>query len=510
MGRNVQARPGLTSRTGATGALGQSRGLAGQPRGLATLFLTEMWERFSYYGMRSVLILYLVTAVQAGGFGFDDRTASAVYGLYIAATYVFALFGGWIADRLLGAQTAILVGGGLITAGNALLLLGPGDIFFLGLLVIVLGVGLLKPNISVLVGTLYPEGGAQRDGARRDAGFSIFYLGISVGALLGSVLVPLAVSSFGWRFGFALPVVGMIFGLSQFLLTRRWLGPAALPPPPKTRAGLSAWLPVVILMGLVLVMIVLTLEHRVTLDPVRVGGAASWVIALCAVAYFAYLIFFAGLGQAERSRVVVIAVLFSAYAAFYAGFEQGGASMNLFAERYTDRHIMGWVMPAGVLQGTTALVTILFAPLFAALWLALGRRGWDPSPLLKFAAGLALLGLAALVMVAASRLVVAGAVVAPTWLLLTYLLQEWGDLCLSPVGLSTITKLAPPRYVGQLMGLWFLAIALGNNLAGQLSAEYDASDLASLPHLFTKIAVGSFVCGAVMLLLTPIMKRLVD
>ena len=477
-----------------------------------------MWERFSYYGMRSVLILYLVTAVQAGGFGYDDRTASAVYGLYIAATYVFALFGGWIADRLLGAQTAILVGGGLITAGNALLLLGPGDIFFLGLLVIVLGVGLLKPNISVLVGTLYPEGGARRDGARRDgaqrdgaqrdAGFSIFYLGISVGALLGSVLVPLAVSNFGWRLGFALPVFGMIFGLSQFLVTRRWLAPA--PAPPRLSAGLLAWLPVVIFMGATFALIVLALTHRITIDPVRVGGAASWLIALCAVAYLAYLIFFAGLGQAERSRVVVIAVLFAAYAAFYAGFEQGGASMNLFAERYTDRHIMGWVMPAGVLQGTTALVTILFAPVFAALWLALGRRGWDPSPLLKFAAGLALLGLAALVMVAASRLVVVGAVVAPTWLLLTYLLQEWGDLCLSPVGLSTITKLAPPRYVGQLMGLWFLAIALGNNLAGQLSGEYDASDLASLPHLFTKIALGSFACGAVMLLLTPIMKRLVD
>jgi POT family proton-dependent oligopeptide transporter len=164
-------------------------------------------------------------------------------------------------------------------------------------------------------------------------------------------------------------------------------------------------------------------------------------------------------------------------------------------------------MPAGVLQGTTALVTILFAPGFAALWLALGRRGRDPSPPLKFAAGLALLGLGTLVMVAASRLVVGGALVAPTWLLLTYLLQEWGDLCLAPVGLSTMTKLAPARHVGQVMGLWFLAIALGNNLAGQLSEEYDATDLASLPRLFTKIAVWSFACAAVMLLLTPMMKR---
>jgi POT family proton-dependent oligopeptide transporter len=206
--------------------------------------------------------------------------------------------------------------------------------------------------------------------------------------------------------------------------------------------------------------------------------------------------------------VLVMAVLFAAYAAFYAGFEQGGASMNLFAERYTDRHIFGWVMPAGVLQGTTALITILFAPAFAALWLALGRRGRDPSPPLKFAAGLCLLGLATLVMVVASHLVVAGSIVAPTWLLLTYLLQEWGDLCLSPVGLSTMTKLAPTRYAGQVMGLWFLALALGNNLAGQLSEEYDATDLASLPHLFSKIALWSFACAGVLLALTPFMKRL--
>lgn len=493
MASDVQARPDLTAGSAAPGPLGQ-------PRGLATLFLTEMWERFSYYGMRAVLILYLVSAVHEGGFGFDDRTASAIYGLYIAATYVFALLGGWVADRLLGAQRAILLGGVFITAGNALLLVGPGGIFFLGLLVVVLGVGLLKPNISVQVGTLYPEGGA-----RRDAGFSIFYLGISVGALLGSLLVPLAVSSFGWRYGFALPVVGMLFGLTQFLFTRRWLVPA---PPRETRAGLAAWMLILTFVSLVLVTILLTLTHRVTLDPLRLAAATSWVIALCAVAYFAYLVFLAGLSAAERARVVVMAMLFAAYAAFYAGFEQGGASMNLFAERYTDRHVLGWIMPAGVLQGTTALITILFAPLFAALWLALGRRGRDPSPSLKFAAGLSLLGLATLVMVVASRLVVSGAIVAPTWLLLTYLLQEWGDLCLSPVGLSTMTKLAPTRYAGQVMGLWFLALALGNNLAGQLSEEYDATDLASLPHLFSKIAVWSFACAAVMLLLTPVMKRL--
>jgi POT family proton-dependent oligopeptide transporter len=477
------------------------REVLGQPRGLATLFLTEMWERFSYYGMRSILILYAVGAVSEGGFGLGDHVASAVYGLYIAATYVFALFGGWVADRLLGAQRAVVAGGVLIMLGNALLVLGHVQTFFLGLVVIVLGVGLLKPNISVMVAELYPEGGA-----RRDAGFSIFYVGISVGALLGSLLVPLAAARFGWRWGFALPVVGMMLGLGQFLLTRRWLGHRGRTA--QASGSWRGWLPVVALVAVVAAVALLALTGALTLDPVRLSDAASWVIALFAIAYFAYLIFFAGLTTEERRRVYVMAALFAAYAAFFAGFEQGGASLNLFAERYTDRRIFGWEMPAGVLQGTTALYTILFAPIFAALWLALGRRGRDLGPSTKFAAGLALLGAGYLVMYVASGYVVAGAKVLPAWLLLTYFLQECGDLCLSPVGLSAMTKLAPPRFVGQVMGVWFLALALGNNLAGQLSGEYDARDLNSLPVLFLKIACGSLIAAAVMGSLTPAVRRL--
>jgi proton-dependent oligopeptide transporter, POT family len=232
------------------------------------------------------------------------------------------------------------------------------------------------------------------------------------------------------------------------------------------------------------------------------------LIGVFAIAYFAYLIVFARLSTQERHRVYVMGVLFTAYAIFFAGFEQGGASLNLFAERYTDRHVFGWNMPAGVLQGATALYTILFAPAFAALWLALGRRGRDPTPSSKFAAGLALLAAGYLVMYLAAGYVVAGAKVLPTWLLVTYFLQECGDLCLSPVGLSAMTKLAPPRFAGQVMGLWFLALALGNNLAGQLSGEYNAHDLYSLPSLFLKIACGSLIAAAMLLLLTPTVRRL--
>jgi len=451
--------------------------------------------------MRSILILFAVGAVSDGGLGLGDRIASSIYGLYIAATYVFALFGGWMADRLLGAQRAVIIGGVLIMCGNALLVLGRVQYFFVGLVVIVLGVGLLKPNISVMVAELYPEGGA-----RRDAGFSIFYVGISVGALLGSLLVPLCAARFGWRWGFSLPVLGMMLGLGQFMLTRKWLGHRGRAV--GKSSGLGAWLPVVLLVFLVTTITALAITGQLAIDPVRLSAAASWMIALLAVGYFAYLILFAGLRTEERRRVYVMGALFAAYATFFAGFEQGGASLNLFADRYTDRNLFGWLMPAGVLQGTTALYTILFAPAFAALWIALGRRGKDFAPSTKFAAGLGLLSSGYLVMYVASGYVVAGTKVLPTWLLLTYFLQECGDLCLSPVGLSSMTKLAPPRFVGQVMGLWFLALALGNNLAGQLSGEYDARNLHSLPELFLKIFWWSFIAAAIMLLLTPTVRRL--
>ena len=473
----------------------------GQPRGLATLFLTEMWERFTYYGMRSILILFAVAAVSDGGLGLDDHIASAIYGLYIAATYVFALFGGWMADRLLGAQRAVIVGGVLISCGNALLVLGSVQCFFVGLAVIVLGVGLLKPNISVIGGRPVP-------GRRRTAGCGLLDLLRrhqrrraarlpARAALRRAIRLALGIRPSRRRHD---PGSRSIHDDAQVARSERAQGS-------ECRACLLAS------------------RHRVShgresagaarirrgawySNPIQIAAGASWVIALCAAAFFAYLIFFARLDGTERRRVYVMAALFAAYATFFAGFEQGGASLNLFAERYTNRHILGWILPAGVLQGTTALFTILFAPLFAALWIALGRRDRNPTPPVKFAIGLGLLGLGYIVMFFASRYVLGGMQVSPMWLLVTYFLQECGDLCLSPVGLSSMTKLAPTRFVGQVMGLWFLALALGNNLAGQLSGEYDAANLSSLPGLFLKICGWSLASAAVMVLLTPLIKRL--
>jgi POT family proton-dependent oligopeptide transporter len=483
-----------------TTAVIPSRTLLGQPYGLATLFLTEMWERFTYYGIQAVLILFMVSAVSKGGLGLDDKTSSSIFGLFLGSTYLLGLPGGWIADRLLGAQRAVISGGIFIAIGSALLALGSGGLFFLGLVVNAMGVGLLKPNVSAIVASLYPEGGA-----RCDAGFSIFYMGINLGSVLGSFFVPIVAAAFGWRLGFALPALFMALGVLQFLWTRSWLDGAGLAPAHERR---GSWTPVIVALAAIAVIVVLALTHTVRLDATALAGAASWGYAILAVAYFVYLLFFAGLSGAERRRALVMVALFAASVAFWAGYYQQGGSFNLFAERYTNRHLFGWEMPAGVLQAVNPLFVIIFAGVFAALWIALGKRGRDPSPAAKFGWALVLLGLGFLVMYFAAQRVLAGYLVLPTWLVFTYFLHTCGELCISPVGLSTMSKLAPPRFVGQAMGVWFLSLALGGNLAGQLTGEYDASHLESLPALFMRIFWYGLIAGAVMLLLTPFVKRM--
>ncbi|MBV9724464.1 MAG: MFS transporter, partial [Gammaproteobacteria bacterium] len=327
------------------------RTILGQPVGLATLFLTEMWERFTYYGIQAILILFMVAAASQGGLGLDDRTSSSIFGLFLGSTYLLGLLGGWIADRLLGAQRAVIAGGILIAAGSALLALGHEASFFVGLLVNAMGVGLLKPNVSAIVASLYPEGGA-----RRDAGFSIFYMGINVGGALGSFFVPLAAAAFGWRVGFALPAVFMALGVGQFLWTRSYLGAAGLQPAHERR---GSWIPVVALLGALGLLVVLALSGALKLDAAALVAAASWGYAVLAIAYFVYLLFFAGLSPVERRRVLVMAALFIASVTFWAGYYQQGGSFNLFAERYTDRHLFGWDMPAGVLQAVNPSFVII-------------------------------------------------------------------------------------------------------------------------------------------------------
>jgi proton-dependent oligopeptide transporter, POT family len=474
--------------------------LLGQPRGLATLFLTEMWERFTYYGMRAVLILFMVAPAAKGGLGIADKTASSVYGMYIGGTYLFGLFGGWVADRLIGAQRAVMTGGALIICGNLMLCFASTGVFYVGLLVITIGVGLLKPNASAMVAGLYPEGGA-----RRDAGFSVFYMGINLGGFIGPLLVAWFADRLGWRWGFAVPAIGMAIGVVQFAITRHYLGAVGREAADHKRSSQRGVIAFVALLALI---VLLALTGTLRLDPVRLAASATWAMLALGIVYFVYLLFFAGLDRIERQRVFVMVALVAASVTFWAGYEQTGASFNLFAERYTDRHVFGWDMPAGVLQAVNPFFIIVFAPVFAALWIALGKRGRDFNAAAKFGAGLILLGLGFLVMYFAALHVLKGEQVLPTWLILTFLLHTFGELCLSPVGLSYMSKLAPPRFVGQVMGIWFLSLALGSNLAGQLTGEYDASHLESLPKLFLEIFWYGVIAGAVMLVLTPFVRRL--
>ena len=474
------------------------RQLFGQPRGLFTLFFTEMWERATYYGMRAILLLFMTALVAKGGLGIDDRTANAIYGLYIAATYLMSLWGGWVADRLIGQQRAIMSGGVLIMIGNAMLVFSDTLFFFVGLIVIVFGTGLLKPNISAVVAQLYPEGGA-----RRDAGFSLFYTGINLGALIGQTIVPIAAVMLGWKVGFAVPALGMAFGLTQFWMGRKFLGQAGATP-----SGSGNWWAVYGLVALTILIVALASLGRIHLDPVAISAGANWAMILLAAVYFLYLLFFAGLEPHEKGRVLAMISLFVACAMFWAGFEQAGSSFTLFADRYTDRDLFGIEIPSGAVQSVNAFFIIIFAPAFAALWVWLGRRNLNPSYPLKFALGLLFLGFGFAVMVFASHYVLEGQRVAPTWLVLTYLFHTFGELCLSPVGLSSMTKLAPARFVGQVLGVWFLATAIGNNLAGQLAGRIDQNNLATLSEQYSYLFWWGIIGGTVMILLTPLIKRL--
>jgi len=481
----------------------------GHPRGLATLFFTEMWERFTYYGMRAVLVLFLVAAVAGGGFGIDDKTATAIYGLYTAGVYLAALPGGWIADRLIGAQRAVLLGGLAITLGNTLLAVSASPRgFYIGLVVIVLGVGMLKPNVSAIVAGLYPEGGA-----RLDAGFTVFYIGINVGGVLGPFVTGLAQVYFGLRAGFAAAAFFMAVGVVQFYLTRKHLGTAgAFVAAGGVRgAGIARqWLCLWVAVGLSSLLLAAVVFGWIQVNPVSLAQAVSYLIAAMVVLYFLYYFTLAGLTAEERKRGVVLVVLFVGSVLFWSGYEQAGSSLNLFAERYTDRAV-GWlhfVIPSGWFQSLNSAFIILFAPFFAWGWIALARRNLNPSAPAKFALGVMLMGSGFLVMAAAAAIVASGSKVLPYWLILTYLLHTFGELCLSPVGLSYYTKLTPKRFVGQMMGMWFLSLSLGNLVAGLIAGEFDANNVAAMPAQYMHIVYFAVGLGAALLVLSHPVKKL--
>lgn len=479
------------------------------PSGIYTLFFLEMWERFSYYGMRAILILFMIATAEAGGLAFDVQYAGAIYGLYTAGVYLLAVPGGWVADRLLGQQKAVWYGGIIIAAGHFSLAVPRIEAFFLGLFLIVVGTGLLKPNVSSIVGELYPEGGA-----RRDAGFSLYYMGINLGAFIGPLVVGYLGEGINWHYGFAAAGVGMVAGLIQYRIQLPKLGTAGLLPTRDTSvagdaAGLrNEWRGFWVAVALLVALVAAALAGAFSIDPVRVAQASTAVIIGVAVVYFTYILMFGGIDAADRKRVGLLAVLFIFAAMFWSGFEQAGSSLNIFAERYTDRDIFGWTMPASWLQSVNPIFIILLAPAFAALWVNLGRRNLNPSVPVKFGLGLIQLGLGFAVMAGAAVFAAQGEQVLPLWLVLTYLLHTTGELCLSPVGLSAVTKLAPRKFLGQMMGLWFISVALGNLFAGLIAGRFDHDSLQQMPGMFFSVFVWTAGPGLVLLVLARWMRNL--
>ena len=438
----------------------ETAGWFGHPRGLSTLFFTEMWERFSYYGMRAFLILYMTAPVAAGGLGFDVPRASSIYGTYTGSVWVTPILGGLVADRMLGAYRSVLLGGIVIALGHFTLALRALPFFYAGLALIVIGTGLLKPNATTLVGSLYDE-----QDARRDAGFSIFYMGINLGAFIGPLLAGGLAQKVDWHLGFACAGVGMTLGLIQYVLGRDRLRPAM---------------------------------ERVAN---RVRGAAPVAGAPAHAGGDAIL----GFTPVEWGRIAAVVVFFVFAALFWAAYEQAASTLNLFVDRYADRTVLGWTVPSSWFVAIQPLFVILLSGVFAWLWVWLGPR--EPSTPAKFSLGLLFVGLSFVLLLPAGAIAQrgGGVLVSSLWLVGAYFLQVVGELCLSPVGNSAVTKLAPPRIVGMMMGVWFLSIGAGNKLAGWVAG---LSASVPLTRLFGALAAVTLGAALVLFLLLKPVRRL--
>ena len=497
------------------------RSFFGHPSGLSTLFFTEMWERFSYYGLRPLLVLFMSAAIMQGGYGFDRTEASAIVGIYAAFVYLMSLPGGWVADRLLGLRRAIFIGASLISAGHISIGLsglagaGQGKLpFFAGLVLIVLGTGLLKPNISAIVGDLYPEGGA-----RRDAGFSIFYMGINVGSLIGQMVTGYLGEQVDWHVGMGAAGVAMLLGLTVYgLRAKKTLGPIGMTPTRhpdpvvQARQEKTVKTAAFSFIALVVVLFIAAASGLITLEPSAIAKYMTYLMVGMAGLFFAYMFLLGKLNGDEKKRVAVIVVLFVFAAIFWSAFEQAPTSLNLFARDFTDRTVGSFTLPATWFQSVNPLMIIIFAPIFAGVWVGMAKRGMELSSPAKFSLGLALAGIGFVIMIFAANEVVASggkSLVAPWWLVGSYFFQSIGELCLSPVGLSSMTKLSPRRYVSQMMGIWFLASALGNLIGGRVGGHVDPEKLDQMPKLFTtttiSLMVAAVVCAA---LIVPIRKMM--
>ena len=484
----------------------QTSQFLGHPAGLFVCFLTEMWERFSYYGMRALLIFYLTKHWE-----FSDASSYLIYGAYTSLVYIMPVFGGMLADQVLGSKKAVTYGAILLVLGHTgMTVESEVQIFYLSLALIISGVGFLKPNISTLVGALYEEGDP-----RRDSGFTIFYMGINIGAFSATLLCGYLGETFGWAYGFGAAGIGMLFGLVIFLFGQPYLQGLAGPPSniyKEKNFGISNenW---AYISGILMVLVSWFLVQNQQLVGSLLGGFG----AICIGGWLFYTLL--KCPPIERDRLIVVGILILFSLMFWALFEQAGSSLNILTDRGVDRSLLGWTVPASMFQSLNALFIFTLAPFFAMLWIALAKRNMEPSTPLKFAIGIIFVGLGFLVLVAGMESS-DGVQTAVIWIILIYLLHTLGELCLSPVGLSSVTKLSPQRIVGVMMGMWFFASAAGNYVAGliaratssnSMSATNETFDLvqkASFVEVYTNVGLMAVGCGVVLALITPILKRL--
>ena len=480
----------------------------GHPIGLRTLFLTEMWERMSYYGMRALLVLYMTGAVTGfnPGLGWSQVESQAIYGIYSGMVYFMVVPGGWIADNILGHQKAVLIGALIIALGHFTLAIPIEQTFFLGLIFVVLGTGLLKGNISTIVGQLYD---GQDD--RRDSGYTIFYMSINIGSTLGFLICSYLGEKIGWHWGFGAAGIGMTFGVIQYIKHRHLLGDAGMYPnemSDEKRKKYTNYLKV----SLVAMFMVIGagLFGFIVIDPRFFAEQFAYFLTIVAGLYFIYLFLFAGLNASERKNLILLFLLFIGAAAFWSGFDQSAGSLNIFARDYTDLSVAGYKIPVGWLQFANPIIVVLFAPIFAGIWAQLARKNLDPSLPFKFAIGLLFMALSFFVMIIAVNLAIESSPVGMQWLLLTYLFQTWGELALSPIGLSAFSSYGPKRYMGQMFGLWFLASAIGGVLAGLLGGEALDGGLETISPVFEFMIQYYLVIAVALIALSFVIKTAKD
>lgn len=469
----------------------------GQPAGLQTLFFTEMWERMSYYGMRMLLVLFMTATLQEGGLALTVASATAIYGLYTGCVYFMGLPGGWISDRLLGGQRAVWYGGLIIMFGHIVLAIPNDKTFFVGLILVILGTGLLKPNIAALVGQLYSD----KD-VRRDSGFAIYYMGINIGSILGNFICGYLMEYQGWHWAFGAAAIGMAIGLIQYKRTLPKLNSIGDKPesPLSPKGEKISWSIIIGVLGAIGIIAYMALTGGLTIDPVTVAEYVAISFTAIFVAYYVAIYWFGNLTTNEKKRLGALLLVCIASAFFWSGFEQAGSSMNLFARDYTDRFVGSFEVPTGWFQSLNSMFIVVLSPFFAALWINIGKRYVTPAYGIKCAVGLIIMASGFILMFLAAQWAASGLKVAPYWLIATYFLHTVGELCLSPVALSAISKLSPRRFAGQMMGVFVLTYSIGNIISGLLAGNFDPNAIDQLPQLYLQISLFSIGIGIMILL----------